>query len=147
MTMVSSGSAEDLVRAKAVLLDPGAGKRRLSPEALRTALVDLHDFWLASRCATIGLTDHASLVAVGALGRRELAPYSDLDLVLLHDGRKDVDRLAEQLWYRCGTPASGWTTRSAHPGRPSRWRPPTCGPRTGCWRRGTSPATRPCRTR
>ncbi|MDT7711025.1 MAG: [protein-PII] uridylyltransferase, partial [Pseudonocardiales bacterium] len=99
MTMVSSGSAEDLVRAKAVLLDPGAGKRRLSPEALRTALVDLHDFWLASRCATIGLTDHASLVAVGALGRRELAPYSDLDLVLLHDGRKDVDRLAEQLWY------------------------------------------------
>jgi [protein-PII] uridylyltransferase len=99
MTMVSSGSAEDLVRAKAVLLDPGPGKRRLSPEALRTALVDLHDFWLASRCATIGLTDHASLVAVGALGRRELAPYSDLDLVLLHDGRKDVDRLAEQLWY------------------------------------------------
>jgi [protein-PII] uridylyltransferase len=71
----------------------------LGPEALRTALVDLHDFWLASRCAAIGLTDRASLVAVGALGRRELAPYSDLDLVLLHDGRKDVDRLAEELWY------------------------------------------------
>ena len=66
---------------------------------MRTALVDLHDFWLASRCAAIGLTDRASLVAVGALGRRELAPYSDLDLVLLHDGRKDVDRLAEELWY------------------------------------------------
>jgi len=99
MTTVSSGSAEDLVRAKAVLLDPGVGKRRLSPEALRTALVDLHDFWLSSRCAAIGLNERASLVAVGALGRRELAPYSDLDLVLLHDGRKDVDRLAEQLWY------------------------------------------------
>ncbi len=99
MTAVSSGSAEDLVRAKAVLLDPGVGKRRLGPEALRTALVDLHDFWLSSRCAAIGLTDRASLVAVGALGRRELAPYSDLDLVLLHDGRKDVDRLADQLWY------------------------------------------------
>ncbi len=99
MTVVSSGSAEDLVRAKAVLLDPGIGKRRLGPEALRTALVDLHDFWLSSRCAAIGLNEKASLVAVGALGRRELAPYSDLDLVLLHDGRKDVDRLAEQLWY------------------------------------------------
>ena len=99
MTAVGSESAADLVRAKAVLLDPGPGKRRLGPEALRTALVDLHDFWLASRCAAIGLTDRAALVAVGALGRRELAPYSDLDLVLLHDGRKDVDRLAEELWY------------------------------------------------
>src|SRR5947207_15069512 len=99
MTAVGSESAADLVRAKAVLLDPGPGKRRLGPEALRTALVDLHDFWLASRCAAIGLTDRASLVAVGALGRRELAPYSDLDLVLLHDGRKDVERLAEELWY------------------------------------------------
>ena len=99
MTALGSESAADLVRAKAVLLDPGPGKRRLAPEALRTALVDLHDFWLASRCAAIGLTDRASLVAVGALGRRELAPYSDLDLVLLHDGRKDVARLAEELWY------------------------------------------------
>ncbi|HZG92297.1 MAG TPA: [protein-PII] uridylyltransferase [Pseudonocardia sp.] len=94
-----SGDAGDLVRAKAVLLDPAPGKRRLGAEALRTALVDLHDFWLSSRAAAIGLTDRAALVAVGALGRRELAPYSDLDLVLLHDGRKDVDKLAEQLWY------------------------------------------------
>src|SRR4029079_19832340 len=99
MTALGSESAADLVRAKAVLLDPGPGKRRLGPEALRTALVDLHDFWLASPCAAIGLSDRAALVAVGALGRRELAPYSDLDLVLLHDGRKDVDRLAERLWY------------------------------------------------
>jgi len=95
----ASGSAEDLVRAKAVLLDQHGGRRRLAPDALRTALVDLHDFWLSSRCAAIGISDRAALVAVGALGRRELCPYSDLDLVLLHDGRKDVDRLAEQLWY------------------------------------------------
>jgi [protein-PII] uridylyltransferase len=96
---VASGDAEDLARAKAVLLEQGSGKRRLGPEALRTALVDLHDFWLSSRAATIGLTDRAALVAVGALGRRELAPWSDLDLVLLHEGRKDVERLADGLWY------------------------------------------------
>ena len=51
---VGSESAPDLVRAKAVLLDPGPGKRRLGPEALRTALVDLHDFWLSSRARRSG---------------------------------------------------------------------------------------------
>jgi [protein-PII] uridylyltransferase len=91
-------TADDLVRAKAVLLAP-TGRKRLGPAALRTALVDLHDFWLASRCSAIGLSDRAALVAVGALGRRELAPWSDLDLVLLHDGRANVDQLAQQLWY------------------------------------------------
>ena len=116
----ASGDAADLVRAKAVLLDPGPGKRRLGPEALRTALVDLHDFWLSSRAAAIGLTDRVALVAVGALGRRELAPYSDLDLVLLHDGRKDVDRLAEQLWYPLWDAGIGLdhSVRTPGPGRP-----------------------------
>ncbi|MBW0106406.1 [protein-PII] uridylyltransferase, partial [Pseudonocardia sp. KRD291] len=75
------------------------GRHHHGPEALRAALVDLHDFWLSSRCASIGIGDGVSLVAVGALGRRELCPFSDLDLVLLHDGRSGVDRLAEQLWY------------------------------------------------
>jgi [protein-PII] uridylyltransferase len=47
----TSGDAGDLARAKAVLLEQNSGKRRLGPEALRTALVDLHDFWLSSRGA------------------------------------------------------------------------------------------------
>src|SRR5689334_7656553 len=40
-----------------------------------------------------------SLVAVGGLGRRDCAPYSDLDLVLLHNGAAGIDRIAADLWY------------------------------------------------
>jgi [protein-PII] uridylyltransferase len=91
--------ADDLLRARAALLHPAPGQRRLTAAALRGALVDLHDFWLAARAHAIGVADGAALVAVGALGRRELAPYSDLDLLLVHDRRPDADRLADALWY------------------------------------------------
>ncbi|GIM95154.1 [protein-PII] uridylyltransferase [Paractinoplanes toevensis] len=40
-----------------------------------------------------------SLLAVGGLGRRDCAPYSDLDLVLLHSGTAGIDRIASALWY------------------------------------------------
>src|ERR687894_2025908 len=40
-----------------------------------------------------------SLLAVGGLGRRDCAPFSDLDLVLLHSGVAGVDRLAAAIWY------------------------------------------------
>src|SRR5918996_1371887 len=76
-----------------------------SPETLRTHVgaaartqraVAL-DAWLATLLPA-HLTG-VSLVAVGGLGRRDCAPYSDLDLVLLHNGTAGIDRIASGLWY------------------------------------------------
>ncbi|MGH9123406.1 MAG: [protein-PII] uridylyltransferase [Acidimicrobiales bacterium] len=61
------------------------------------------DAWVADLFAqACGPRSSLCLVAVGSFGRRELCPRSDLDLVLLHDGRqpaKDVSEVAERLWY------------------------------------------------
>ncbi len=64
---------------------------------LRAALTRLYDGWLASLLGDPG--PGVALVAVGALGRQDPAPGSDLDLVLVHDGSRDIGPLADQVWY------------------------------------------------
>jgi [protein-PII] uridylyltransferase len=63
------------------------------------ALSDATDEWLARLFAEAGAPSGVVLLAVGGYGRRELSPQSDIDVLLLHEPRRDVRELAERLWY------------------------------------------------
>ena len=57
------------------------------------------DEWLTMLWTDVaGDRRDVALVATGGHGRRELSPYSDLDLLLLHGG-SNVEELAKSLWY------------------------------------------------
>lgn len=77
---------------------PGAG------EARRAAIVEATRSWLTDLYReAVGEREGIALAAVGSLGRGWSGPLSDLDLVLVHDGRSirpgDLTAMADRLWY------------------------------------------------
>jgi [protein-PII] uridylyltransferase len=96
----SACGISDLAVSRRQLLSDGA---ELDAAKLRQAWLELHESWLTAKAAEIGVLDASgfAIVGVGGLGRRELLPYSDLDLILLHDNKSDgdVEQVADRLWY------------------------------------------------
>lgn len=67
------------------------------------ALSDSTDTWLeevfAEAVVDVKKSDDIVLLAVGGYGRRELAPQSDLDVLLVHKSVKSISDVASRIWY------------------------------------------------
>lgn len=66
-------------------------------------LSDATDAWLrdvfAEAIREVPGAENVALIAVGGYGRRELAPYSDLDVLLVHKSVNNISDIAARIWY------------------------------------------------
>jgi len=96
------GLRADRLDLAARMTGPGAAghvRRAAVAQLVTSRLAHLWD----EAVAPLGEADGLALGAVGSLGRADASPNSDLDLLLVHDGRShsaaEVAALADRLWY------------------------------------------------
>jgi [protein-PII] uridylyltransferase len=63
------------------------------------AYTDRLDAWVGDIARDLGVPDGVAIVAVGGFGRRDVAPESDLDIVLVHTTDADYTDFADKIWY------------------------------------------------
>ncbi|MEC7924252.1 MAG: [protein-PII] uridylyltransferase [Actinomycetota bacterium] len=96
MVEVEYGEYMSIVLARQNLLED----RTMRGSEFTLQLSDSADNWLKGLFSSVvGERSDISLLAVGGYGRRDLSPLSDLDVLLLHRKAKDIDEVAEALWY------------------------------------------------
>lgn len=85
-------------RRSQIFADPS-----LTGSARRMALTDVMDEWMRELASLASLDlRNVDLVALGSFGRREMAPGSDLDVVLLVGDdfdEREISEIADKMWY------------------------------------------------
>ncbi len=71
----------------------------MTADQRRTRAASADELCRQAYAASSGPDAGVALVAVGGYGRGELAPHSDLDVVLVHEDGLDIGDLGSTLWY------------------------------------------------